>query len=171
MALIVAMIGLGVAVSSAQSSLRSATAAEQASEEAKRANDLSERPDVSLEVVQAADIYYALGIAFRSDTALDSLRITKTHTVINGQAITSGEWRPTFTAQHAAHAQEEHNGAITFKGVQVNQPIYVTWMPWHGHIGKEFHLRLDFDLLCVAGDRQWSLARSIVYDRQPPTQY
>lgn len=163
----ITIIGTALAAWAGVSAHQSKEAADASAKEAKRANDFAERPDVTLEVGAAEDLYGCLSIAFRSDTALDSLRITKTHTVIDGQVSSSGQWRVSVTSQYAAGTKDEES-TITFSGVQVNRPVYVTWIPWDGHMGTVFDLRLDFDLLCVAADRQWTLARSIEHVNEPP---
>lgn len=147
---------------SAEAAKRSANAASDSVKEAKRANHLAERPEIAIELGRAGDIHFALGIIFRSDTELKSLRITKTETFINGRAIVSGEWRASVVAQHSVGQSEHYGNTLVFSEVKVNRPLFVTWIPWHGHQGRHFQLRIDLDLLCVGYDgREWSLAKSI----------
>lgn len=98
----IAQLAKGVAQDAVDEARRSADAAEQSASEAKRANDFAERPDVTIETSEAVDIVGALGLAFRTTTGLDSMRIIKTHTTIDGREMTSGSCRATFTAQSRA---------------------------------------------------------------------
>lgn len=150
---------------SAEEAKRSAVAAEDSAKEAKRANHLAERPDVRIQLGQAPDITHALGITIRSDTALQSIRIEKVETFINDKAVIAGEWKPSFVAQRSTAALENYDNTIVFSDVKVNHPLFVTWVPWHGHQGKRFNVRLDLAVECIADEgRSWTLAKTVQYD-------
>lgn len=164
-AVIAAMAAIWAAVSahsSAGSSGRSATAAENSAAEARKANDLAERPDVSFTLGNAPDINSALGITFRSDTALKWIRITKVETYINGRAMITGEWKPSFVAQRSVGTSENYGNTLVFSDVKINHPLFVTWIPWFGHEGRRFELRIDMAIECIGHDgREWSMPKTL----------